>query len=79
MWSRCSRSGGDFTKGHCPSYSPTCPPPPAQERSAILGALQREVARVHRQLALAAAELKPKGPAGGLAALSSWDVAYSQV
>jgi len=57
-----------------------------QERSAILGALQREVVRVHKQLQLAAAELR-SAPGGGqqqqgagqLAALQSWDVAYAQV
>ncbi|KIZ01316.1 hypothetical protein MNEG_6644 [Monoraphidium neglectum] len=48
-----------------------------RERAAILGALQREVVRVHRQLARATAELKPGG--GRLTALQSWDVAYSQV
>ena len=48
-----------------------------QERAAILGALQREVVRVHKQLAPAAAELRPGG--GKLAQLQTWDVAYSQV
>lgn len=48
-----------------------------RERAAILGALQREVVRVHRQLALAAQELRPSGTK--LAALQTWDVAYSQV
>lgn len=47
-----------------------------QERSLILGALRREVVRVHRQLQLAAADMKQQGK---LAALQNWDVAYSQV
>lgn len=44
----------------------------------IEAALRREVARVHRQLAAAAAAV-PASPGKARAALHKWDVAYSQV
>lgn len=46
-----------------------------QERLVIHGALQREVMRVHRQLLMAAGQIKPL-PTD---AVESWDVAFSQV